>query len=242
MWSLRQYSLPIIFAVLLHALAVAALQVGWEPERQVIREIKPQIVNAELVVLEPKAKAPPPKPKPVAKAPPKPAPKAQPKPEPAKPKVDPAIEQARQEQARREAQARAQEQAERERRLAELDDSAMLRALEEESAALADAAAGEAEAAVASYKLGIYQQIVGNWSRPPSARNGMEATLSVALVPTGDVVDVTLLKSSGNTAFDQSAEQAVRKSRRFEVPKESALFEAHFRNFNLLFRPEDLLR
>jgi colicin import membrane protein len=241
---MRQYSLPLLFAVLLHALAVAALQIGWEPERQLIREIKPQIVNAELVVLEPKAKPAPPAPKPVPKAPPKPAPEpvAQPKPEPAEPKVDPAIEQARQEQARREAQARAEAQAERERRLAELDTSALENALAEESAALADAAADDAEAAVASYKLGIYQQIVGNWSRPPSARNGMEATLSVALVPTGDVVDVTLLKSSGNTAFDQSAEAAVRKSRRFEVPKESALFEAHFRNFNLLFRPEDLLR
>ena len=97
-------------------------------------------------------------------------------------------------------------------------------------------------AAAATYRAGIYQRIVDNWSRPPSARNGMEVELRVELVPTGDVVAVTILRSSGNAAFDQSAEAAVRKARRFEVPKESRLFEQRFRRFNLLFRPEDLLR
>jgi colicin import membrane protein len=64
----------------------------------------------------------------------------------------------------------------------------------------------------------------------------------VELVPTGDVVTVTVIESSGNVAFDRSAEAAVRKARRFEVPKEPDLFEEHFRKFSLLFRPEDLLR
>ena len=247
MYSVRQYFLPLLFALLLHVAAVGALQIGWEPERQVVREIKPQIVSAELVVLEPKAK-----PKAAPKSPPKPAseatPKPQPKPEPAqaKPKPDPAIERARQERARREAQERERAQAEKDRRLAELESSAMLQAMREEAEALERAenaeAQADADAAVASFKAGIYQQVVGNWSRPPSARNRMEATLVVELVPTGDVVAVTLIKSSGNTAFDQSAEAAVRKARRFAVPKESALFEAHFRKFSLLFRPEDLLR
>jgi colicin import membrane protein len=56
------------------------------------------------------------------------------------------------------------------------------------------------------------------------------------------VVGVTVLESSGDAAFDRSAEAAVRKARRFEVPKESAMFERYFRRFTLLFRPEDLLR
>ena len=50
------------------------------------------------------------------------------------------------------------------------------------------------------------------------------------------------LQSSGNEAFDRSAEQAVRKAARFDVPEDPALFEAHFRRFQMLFKPEDLLR
>ena len=103
------------------------------------------------------------------------------------------------------------------------------------------AAAADIEIAQ-SYRFGIYQLVVANWSRPPSARNGMETTLQVDLVPTGDVVSVTLIQGSGSSAFDRSAEAAVRKARRFEVPVESALFEKYFRRFILLFKPEDLLR
>jgi colicin import membrane protein len=70
----------------------------------------------------------------------------------------------------------------------------------------------------------------------------MEATLMVELVPTGDVVNVSIVRSSGDAAFDRSAETAVRTARRFQVPPDSALFERYFRRFTLLFRPEDLLR
>ena len=70
----------------------------------------------------------------------------------------------------------------------------------------------------------------------------MSATLLVELVPTGDVVNVSVVRSSGDSAFDRSAEAAIRAARRFQVPTESALFERYFRRFTLLFRPEDLLR
>ena len=86
----------------------------------------------------------------------------------------------------------------------------------------------------------IQADIVQNWSRPPSARNGMQTLLKVFLVPTGEVVDVSVLTSSGNEAFDRSAIQAVRKVRRFEVPGDPRLFEEKFREFEVLFRPEDL--
>lgn len=242
--ALRQYSLPLLFALLLHAVVVAALNVGWQPERSTVREIKPQIVMSQLIVLEPKA-APKARPKPATPKPAaaKPAPvKPKPTPEPVDKKPDLQAEKAAQEAAAREAQARAEEAAAREARLAALNDMALSEALANENQDLA-AAAGEAdEVAAQSYRAGIYQRIVDNWSRPPSARNGMEVELRVELVPTGDVVAVTILRGSGNTAFDQSAEAAVRKARRFEVPKESRLFEQRFRRFNLLFRPEDLLR
>jgi colicin import membrane protein len=238
-FALRQYSIPVLFAVLLHVAALGVLQIAWEPARTAIREIKPRIIQASLLVIEPKqrqqisAPAPPPVEaapvieKPVPEAPAavteKPAPELDPQPD-------------------RRAQERERELAAREKRLRELADASFLTALDSESSELAESAQAEDDVAAASFRLGIYKKIVANWSRPPSARNGMEALLLVELVPIGDIVAVTLIKGSGSRVFDQSAESAVRKARRFDVPGESALFEKHFRRFTLLFRPEDLLR
>lgn len=86
----------------------------------------------------------------------------------------------------------------------------------------------------------IQREIIQNWSRPPSARNGMQALLRVYLVPTGEVVNVVVEQSSGNDAFDRSALLAVRKAERFVVPSQSRQFERNFREFEVLFRPEDL--
>ena len=91
-----------------------------------------------------------------------------------------------------------------------------------------------------AYVSQIQREIIQNWSRPPSARNGMQALLKVYLVPTGEVVNVTLTHGSGNDAFDRSAVLAVRKAERFVVPAESAQFERNFREFEVLFRPDDL--
>jgi len=258
--TIRQYSLPLLLALALHALAVLALYSGWNPQQET-RIIRPQIVNSTLLIMEPKAK-----PRPQA------APKATPTP-------DPAVER-RQAEARAQAQAkaqadaraqekaradahakaqadakaraeemarvqeqRAQEQAARQQKLDALADASFLEAMQDEASELADQTqTADSDAVAQSYRVGIYQTVVANWSRPPSARNGMQAKLRVELVPTGDVVAVSVLESSGNSAFDRSAEAAVRKARRFEVPKEPDLFEKHFRRFTLLFRPEDLLR
>lgn len=91
-----------------------------------------------------------------------------------------------------------------------------------------------------AYVSQIQRDIISNWSRPPSARNGMQALLRVILVPTGEVVDVVLEEGSGNDAFDRSAILAVRKAQRFQVPARSRQFERDFREFTVLFRPEDL--
>ena len=84
--------------------------------------------------------------------------------------------------------------------------------------------------------------VINKWTRPPSARNGMLAVLSIQLVPTGEVVGVSILQSSGNDVFDRSAMSAVERVGRF--PEVSGLdrhlFENNFRRFQLIFRPEDL--
>lgn len=230
-YALRYYGGPLLLALLLHLAALAALHGGWLPSQErAVRAFKPQIVNSTLIVMQPKAK-PKPAPRksaapPPAKAPPKAKPQPQPKPKPPA-EVDPKAEQ------------RQRQEQERQRRLAELAQASFADALASEASELAQE---EDEARAQSYRFGIYQRVVSNWSRPPSARNGMEARLLVELIPTGEVVGVTIVESSGSGAFDRSAEAAVRKARTFAVPREVDLFEAHFRRFSLLFRPEDLLR
>ena len=220
---LRDYPVPLVLALLLHAGAALALVRGWTPENDDARVIRPDIVNARLIVLEP------PKPKATRRLP---AP--QPAAAPAPPKVDPA----EQERQKREAE-RAREEAARRERLEKLAETAFKDALDREGVELASDSQADA---ARSYTTGIYQAVVRNWSRPPSARNDMQAELLVELIPTGEVVSVTLVSSSGNTAFDRSAEAAVRKVRRFQVPEDIGLFEARFRQFTLQFKPEDLLR
>ena len=242
-WYLRQYSFPLLLALALHSAVVVSLWQGWNsdsPERRIIEP--PRAVHAALIELKSKAKPKPPAP---PKVQPAPAPQPEPQqaaPAPPKPQIDReklAREKAEREAAEREkAQQEAERQA-REQRLQELANQSFADALVQEDNLLQ---ASEDDVAVQSYVQGIYQLIAANWSRPPSARNGMQAVLQVSLVPTGDVVSVNVVESSGNGAFDRSAEAAINKARRFTVPEDPTLFERNFRSFRVLFRPEDLLR
>lgn len=100
--------------------------------------------------------------------------------------------------------------------------------------------ATEDKASAMSYFQLIERQIMLNWSRPASTRNGMFVGMEMHLLPNGELKDVFITVSSGDTATDLSAERAVRKVTRYEVPKETRLFEMYFRKFEIGFRPEDL--
>jgi TonB family protein len=240
---------PALASVLLHALLLVMLTANWADSTRKVITVKPvsKVINARLVdasEFKPKPKAAPPKPapKPVAKpapkpAPPKPAPKPVPKPAP-KPAPKPIPKPAPSKPAPAKAQPEQPRLSQAE--LAALTRADLARAVAEEESA-AEATATSAEMA-ASYSALIQQTVINYWSRPPSARNGMETELSIQLIPTGEVVSVTVIKSSGNSAFDRSAINAVEKAGSFPElqnlpPRE---FEKSFRRFRLLFRPEDL--
>jgi len=132
---------------------------------------------------------------------------------------------------RREQERLAQQQAERE---------AATRAAQE---AQANQIASE-NLLVAEY-AGIIKRVISqNWQIPPSARNGMMTEVRLQLVPTGEVVAVNIIQSSGNDVFDRSVLQAVERADRFSELQDldNAVFERNFRTFTLVFRPEDLLR
>lgn len=69
------------------------------------------------------------------------------------------------------------------------------------------------------------------------------ATVQVELLPTGELLKVTLTQSSGNANYDQSVLRAIERVRRFSVPDDAEVFEAGgFRRLNVIFTPEDLMK
>ncbi|RLA41403.1 MAG: cell envelope integrity protein TolA [Gammaproteobacteria bacterium] len=269
------YSLAGLFSLVLHAFVVLLLLVGWTEKNTVHKPKRPNFVQATLVQMAPRAKAQErqvanKKAKAAAKkrAEKQRKEKARKKKAAERKKAErkkaeqkkardeknrrdkawkkkQADEKARKadaqkKKAEREKKAKAAEQLEELQRQARAQ--ALASALDNEDEFLADE---QSEQVAQGYQSYIQQRIIANWNRPLSARRGMETILSIQLVPTGQVVGVSVIKSSGNDAFDLSAQQAVKKVGRFEklqqLSRESpVIFEQNFRQFQLVFRPEDL--
>ncbi len=102
------------------------------------------------------------------------------------------------------------------------------------------AALAEEVAVVEEYMGLIRRSIEQQWSRPASARNGMETVLLVKLLPDGLVNQVTLIKSSGDAALDRAALKAMQRVGTLPVPDDPKIFDQYFRSIQFPFRPEDL--
>lgn len=97
----------------------------------------------------------------------------------------------------------------------------------------------------ASYDDVIRRYVSEQWRRPPTARNGMLVEVRISMLPTGDITDVVITRSSGDAGFDQSAVQAVRNVGRIpemqQLSRESpSTFDRLYRQRTLRFKPEDL--
>ena len=225
--------LPAIVTVALHGLLVLMLLFRWNGPVQVVaaapttQPIQASLVQAE--TLKPKPK-PEPNPKPKTK------PKSEAK--PVSPPEPPSVSEAKPEPAPAEETSPSP--------VPTLDAEQLAMLTREELKTLTDTEVGAAGAKEPSLRdmvaATIRAAVINRWTRPPSARNGMVSVLSIQLVPTGEVVGVSVLQSSGNSAFDRSAMNAVERAGRFpEVAKlEDRIFEANFRRFQLIFKPEDL--
>lgn len=108
----------------------------------------------------------------------------------------------------------------------------------ERSAAAARASANQL--LVDRYQRLIQQRVATKWNRPLTARRGMVAMLRITVLPGGEVASVVTTSSSGDAAFDASAEEAVRRASPLPVPDDIAVFNQSFRSFTFRFSPEDL--
>ena len=93
---------------------------------------------------------------------------------------------------------------------------------------------------ISYYSNLIRDQVIINWKQPSSAKKGMSAEILITLVPTGEIVQVKLTKTSGNQAFDSSALNAIQKVSKFDgLDMGRRLFDNNFRTFTLVFNPEN---
>lgn len=219
--------LPAIVTVALHGLLVLMILFRWNGPAQVVAAAPTvQPIQASLVPAETLQPKPKPKPKPRVEA------------EPVSPPEPPSVSEAKPEPAPAEESPPSP--------VPTLDAEQLAMLTREELKTLTNTEVGAVGAEEPSLRdmvaATIRAAVINRWTRPPSARNGMVSVLSIQLVPTGEVVGVSVLQSSGNSAFDRSAMNAVERAGRFpEVAKlEDRIFEANFRRFQLIFKPEDL--
>jgi colicin import membrane protein len=82
--------------------------------------------------------------------------------------------------------------------------------------------------------------IVRHWKVPAGASEALVCIVEVRTIPSGDVLDVQVIKKSGDAVFDKSVKNAVFRASPIPVPAaETGLYDT-FRVFNLEFKPQNL--
>ncbi|MDO9371354.1 MAG: cell envelope integrity protein TolA [Gammaproteobacteria bacterium] len=94
----------------------------------------------------------------------------------------------------------------------------------------------QAQTLISQYIPLIKKRVEEKWLRPPSAKPGMSCTVTVRLLPGGEVTDARVTVSSGDAIFDRSVEAAVSRASPLPLPSDPALFE-YFRELNFIFKP-----
>jgi len=236
-------------AVLMHALLAFALVVS------VKWQTRPEPVVAELWTPEslPPVNEPAP-PEPVVEAPPPPAPLKTPPPEPVrqappeiklkadkKPKEPPPSAPPKASNPPAFEDLLARETSQLDRRKADQDrqrrveeESRMLKqARDEQEATQRNAARVRSQA---DYTARIQGKIRGNLVQPPNLRGNPVAQFVVTQLPSGEVLEVKLRRSSGNPLYDDAIERAIRKSSPLPRPDDPGVFS---RDLSLTFCPDE---
>lgn len=115
--------------------------------------------------------------------------------------------------------------------------------LKEKSRVAAVASAAETQkmrGIVDKYKALILQSIGQHWLVPNGVDKSLSSELMIRVAPGGMVLDVRLVRSSGDSGLDSSARKAVFKASPLPVPSDPEEFEP-FRQFILKVKPENLL-
>ena len=156
-----------------------------------------------------------------------------------------ALEAKRKKEERRlaEVEAKRKKEQERQRKLEEKkrrreEEQALQEQIALEQQRLEEERNRQAETLMEQYVAIIRQKVTRNWLRPPGTPSGLSCTVSVRLIPGGEVVEARVTVSSGNALFDRSVETAVLKASPLPLPPDPTLFP-RFRELRFLFNPEE---
>jgi len=231
----------LLFTLLIHLLVFGLLVFSWSTDPSLHKApVIPPHVKATMVETSKQKKAPvskpkpeqkpapkpepKPKPKPKPKPEPKPAPKPEPKPEP-KPDPKPVIPDI--------------EEPSLEEMLAE-EELEMAKPTEPSPRESQEAAsnADQSDVEVASFTDAISAQVGQRWRIPGNYRNrdDIKTQVRIQMIPGGEVVNVSVVKSSGYPDFDESVMNAVKLASPLPVP-DGPLFDKQFRSLVIEFDP-----
>lgn len=148
-------------------------------------------------------------------------------------------EQQRHEEAEQQRQAKAAEQRRREEaRIRAAAEAATQAKIEAAAKAEAAAQAARDQQQIRSTVVAIQSKTSRHWIQPVGLSNNLSCMLDIRTIPSGEVLNVRVVRSSGNNIFDDSAEAAIWSASPLPVPADKALFEKHFRHFRFNFRPQ----
>jgi colicin import membrane protein len=80
----------------------------------------------------------------------------------------------------------------------------------------------------------LNQRVERNWTKPQSAKSGLECEVKVTQATGGTVLSVAVGRCNGDAAVRQSIESAVYRSSPLPAPPDPRLFD---RNLNFIFKP-----
>ena len=87
-----------------------------------------------------------------------------------------------------------------------------------------------------AYIRSIQAKVKGNVIVPPDIAGNPEAIFEVLQLPTGEIIDTQLRKSSGVRAYDEAVQRAIIKSSPLPKPESQDLWQ---RSLTLKFHPLD---
>ena len=136
----------------------------------------------------------------------------------------------------KQAEARARQQKETEAMRAQAERETESRATADRDAQARAQQATQRAKAEADWIRSIQAKVRGNVIVPPDMAGNPEAIFEVVQLPTGEIIDVQLRKSSGVRAYDDAVQRAILKSSPLPRPERTDLFA---RSLTLKFRPTD---
>jgi colicin import membrane protein len=224
------YARSIALALVVHLVLIAVLFFGVR-----FQNSTPEAVSVELwdVPAPPRVAEPPPPPpkvEPKPEPPPPPKPEVKPEPQVQKPEiVEKAVPKPKPPARDLEFERRMREE------LAQEQAAAEERRVRDQ---LAREQAAASSRALATWEGKIRAKIRGNIRSfiVDQVQGNPQAVYHVTLLPTGEVLTVTMMKSSGNKAYDEEVQRAIRASSPLPKPEPASLFR---RDLELKFRPQD---